>query len=147
MIYKRAFPQETCGKNYWIKTKMQKSQFKLSEAQRGSIIVFTVLMLSAILAISLTLTSIFIPKIRSITEAADSIGAIYAADSAMEWCLYNNRGNAPSLPQPIMSNSATYQIHRNGTPSVCPSGETLNYRTVGTFRRVSRSFEISELTL
>ncbi|MBI2674228.1 MAG: hypothetical protein HYX22_00620 [Candidatus Yanofskybacteria bacterium] len=48
--------------------------------QRGSIIIFTVLMLSAILAITLTLTRIFIPKIRAITEAADSVGAVYAAD-------------------------------------------------------------------
>jgi len=116
-----------------------------SEAQRGSIIVFTILILSAILAITLTLTGIFITKIRSITEATASIGAVYAADSAMEWCLYTNRGKSPSLPQPIMSNGATYQIYRGGSPSTCPSGETLNYRAVGTYRGVSRSFEVSEL--
>ena len=113
--------------------------------QRGSIIVFTVLMLAAILAITLTLTRIFIPRIRAITEATDSIGAVYAADSAMEWCLYTNRGKAPPLSQPMMSNGATYQIYNGGTPSACPSGETLNYRTVGTYRGVSRSFEVSEL--
>ena len=111
---------------------------------KGSIIVFTVLMLSAILAITLPLTRIFIPKIRAITEVTDSIGAIYTADSAMEWCLYTNRGKVPSLPQPVMSNGATYQIYRNSTPSACSSGETLNYRTVGTFRGVARSFEVSE---
>ena len=94
-----------------------KNHFSLSDAQRLSIIIFTILMLSAILAISLTLTSIFIPKIRSITEAADSIGAIYAADSAMEWCLYNNRRNNPPLPQPVMANGSTYQIFRDGNPS------------------------------
>jgi len=89
---------------------------EILKQDRGSIIVFTVLMLTAILTITLTLTRIFIPRLRSITEATDSIGAVYAADSAMEWC-----------------------------PSTCPGGETLNYRTVGTFRGVSRSFEISEL--
>ena len=119
---------------------------KLSELKsKGSIIIFTVLMLSAILAITLTLTRIFLPRVRSITEATDSIGAVYAADSAMEWCLYNNRGKAPLLPQPIMTNGATYQIYNGGVPSACPSGEVLNYRTVGTWRGVSRSFEISEL--
>ena len=111
----------------------------------GSIIVFTVLMLSAILAITLTLTRIFIPRIRSITEATDSIGAVYAADSAMEWCLYSNRGKAPLLSQPAMSNGATYQIYRDGAPSTCTGGESLNYRTVGTYRGVSRSFEVSEI--
>lgn len=97
------------------------------------------------LAVTLTLTRIFIPKIRVTTEATDSAGAVYAADSALEWCLYNNRGKVPLLSQPVMSNNATYQIYRDGTLSTCPSGETLNYRTVGTFRGVSRSFEISEL--
>ena len=112
---------------------------------RGSIIIFTVLMLSSILAITLTLTRIFIPRIRSITEAADSIGAIYASDSAMEWCLYNNREKDPVLAQPVMANGATYEIYRDGIPSVCSGAEPLNYRTVGTYRGVSRSFEISEI--
>ncbi len=118
---------------------------EILKQDRGSIIVFTVLMLTAILTITLTLTRIFIPRLRSITEATDSIGAVYAADSAMEWCLYNNREKSPSLSQPILNNGATYQIYSNGNPSTCPGGETLNYRTVGTFRGVSRSFEISEL--
>lgn len=115
------------------------------EKSRGSIIIFTVLIVSSILAITLTLTRIFVPRVKSITEATDSIGAIYTADSAMEWCLYNNREKDPILPQPVMGNSATYEIYSDGTPSACPGGETLNYRTVGTYRGVSRSFEISEL--
>ena len=116
-----------------------------SARDRGSIIIFTLLMLSAILAITLTLTRIFIPRIRTITEVANSIGALYAADSAMEWCLYNNREKSPSLAQPVMANGSTYQIYRGGSLSVCPGGETLNYRTVGNFKGVSRSFEVSEL--
>lgn len=113
--------------------------------QKGSIIVFTVLILAVMLTITLALTRIFIPRIRSITEATDSVSAIFAADSAMEWCLYSNRGKAPPLSQPTMSNGATYQIYNNNIPSSCPSGEVLNYRTVSTFRGVSRSVEVSEL--
>src|SRR3989344_7563991 len=113
--------------------------------QRGSIIIFTLLMLSAILAITLTLTRIFLPRIRTITEATNSIGALYAADSAMEWCLYNNRGKVPLLARPAMANGSTYQIYRNNSISACPDIESLNYRTVGNFRGVSRSFEVSEL--
>ena len=115
--------------------------------QKGSIIIFTVLMLSAILAITLTLTKIFVPRIRAITEATDSIGAIYAADSAMEWCLYNNREKTPPLARPVMANGSTYQIYSDGNPSDCTGGEEPNFRTVGTFRGVSRSFEVSELEL
>lgn len=123
---------------------IQFARFALYD-QRGSIIVFTVLMLSTMLAITLSLTRTFIPRIRAISEATDSVGAVYAADSAMEWCLYTNRGKAPLLSQPVMSNGATYQIYNGGVLSICPSGETLNYRTVGTYRGVSRSFEVSEL--
>ncbi len=113
------------------------------QKSKGSIIIFTVLMLSVILAITLTLTRIFIPRIRSITEATDSLGAIYAADSAIEWCLYSNRSKNPLLAQPVMANGATYQIFSGNSPSSCPGGGPINYRTVGTFRGVSRSFEIS----
>jgi len=116
---------------------------KTKEIQRGSIIVFTVLMLAAILTITLTLTRIFIPRIRALGEATDSVTAIFAADSAMEWCLYNNREKTPSLPQPTLSNGATYQIYSDGSPSACPGGESANYRTVGSYRGVSRSFEVS----
>lgn len=110
---------------------------------RGSIIIFTILILASILSIALTLTKIFVPKIRTITEATNSTGAVYAADSAAEWCLYSNRNKVPPLSQPVMNNGSSYQIYRDGNPSVCPSSEALNYRTVGTFRGVSRSFEIS----
>ena len=113
--------------------------------ERGSIIVFTVLMLATILTITLSLTKIFIPRIRSTAEATNSTAAVYAADSAMEWCLYNNRERTPALPQPVMGNGATYQIYNDGSLSACPGRETLNYRTVGTYRGVSRSFEVSEL--
>jgi len=102
-------------------------------------------MVTSILSITLALTRIFIPRIRSITEATNSIGAAYAADSALEWCLYNNRERSPTLSQPTMSNGATYIIYNNNLPSTCPGGETLNYRAVGTYRSISRSFEISEL--
>ena len=114
---------------------------------KGSIIIFTVLIIASILSITLALTRIFIPRIRSITEATDSIGAVYAADSALEWCLYTNREKVPPLSQPTMGNGATYEIYTDGVPSVCPGGEALNYRTVGTYRGVSRSFEVSELEL
>lgn len=112
--------------------------------QQGSILIFSVLMLGVILTITLALGNIFLPRLRTSTETINSVAAAYAADSAMEWCLYGNRGKSPSLPQPTMQNGATYQIYRNGVLSTCPSGETLNYRTVGTFRGATRSFEISE---
>lgn len=110
------------------------------ERERGAIIIFTVLMLSTILAISLALAAIFLPKIRGIVNAGPgSVGAIYAADSAIEWCIYKNRGY-PDLPQPIMSNGSTYTI----TPSDC-SVTPLNHQAIGNYRNVSRSLQVQTL--
>lgn len=117
-----------------------------SNKEKGSIIIFTLLIAASILSISLTLVNIFIPRLRALSQSSNSAGAIYAADSAMEWCLYISR-EKPALPQPVLSIGATYQIYENGNPTDCPAGEELDYRTVGTYRGVSRSFEVSELVL
>jgi len=95
-------------------------------------------MLGSILAITLSLAAIFVPKIRSISNAgAGSVGAIYAADSALEWCIYTNRGN-PVLPQPTMANGASYTLS-----SDCNSGISgLDAQAIGSYRGVSRSLEV-----
>jgi hypothetical protein len=106
--------------------------------EQGSVILFTVLILGSMLAITLSLAAIYIPKIRAITDSgAGSVGAIYSADSAIEWCIYINRGN-PVLPQPTMSNGATYTL----TPTDCTT-TPMNNQAVGTFHGVSRSLQVT----
>jgi hypothetical protein len=114
--------------------------FKLNSKnnQTGSVIIFTLLMLGSMLAITLALVIIYLPKIRLIRDAgAGSVGAIYAADSALEWCIYINRAN-PVLPQPVMSNGATYRL----VPEDC-AVLPLNNQAIGTYRNVSRSLEVT----
>ncbi len=111
---------------------------KLNSKQQGSVIIFTILILGSMLAITLTLVSIYLPKIRAIGDAgAGSVGAIYAADSALEWCLYINRAH-PALPQPVMTNGATYTL----IPPDC-TANPLNTQAVGTYRGVSRSLQVT----
>lgn len=106
--------------------------------ESGSVMIFTVLILGSMLTITLTLLATYIPKVRAIRDAgAGSVGAIYAADSALEWCIYSNRGY-PVLPQPIMSNGSTYTI----SPADCAI-RPMNHQVVGTFRGVSRSLEVT----
>ncbi|MBX4189988.1 hypothetical protein KW791_01700 [Candidatus Parcubacteria bacterium] len=108
------------------------------QKEQGSIIVFTVLILGSILSIVLTLGAIFVPKIRGVADAgANSVTAIYTADSASEWCIYTNRGK-PAVAQPVMSNGGAYTISGNCT--LLP----LNYQIVGTYRNVSRSLLLQE---
>lgn len=119
--------------------------------QRGSILIYTILVLISITTISLALLRLFIPKFKVASESVSSVVAISVADSVMEWCLFSNRddpANPPVIPpQPGFSISTanfpiTYQIYRGGVVSTCPSGETLDYRTVGNYRGISRSLEI-----
>ena len=106
--------------------------------ERGSILIYSVLMLGSILAITMSLAAIFVPKIRASSNAgAGSVGAIYAADSALEWCIYTNRGN-PGLLQPVMSNNSTYTLSSNCNSSI----NGLNAQAIGSYRGVSRSLEV-----
>ncbi len=112
-----------------------------NQAEAGSVIIFTVLILGSMLAITLALAGIYIPKLRAIGDAgAGSVGAIYAADSALEWCIYTNRGNPP-LPQPVMSNGATYRILPVSAANC--AALPLNNQAVGTYRNVSRSLQVT----
>ena len=124
----------------------QKGLPSVALAQEGSAIIFTLLILWSMLAITLALTAIYLPKIRAIGDAAaGSVGAIYAADSAIEWCIYTNRENPP-LPSPgipIMDNGATYTLI---PPTGCQPPATpapLNVQAVGTYRGVSRSLQVT----
>ena len=90
------------------------------------------------LAITLALAAIFLPKLRVVGDAAaGSVGAIYAADSALEWCIYTNRAN-PILSPPVMINGATYTL----IPVDCTI-LPLNHQVVGTYRSVSRSLQVT----
>jgi len=90
------------------------------------------------LLIGLTLAAIFIPKIRIQNSASSSVGAIYAADSAIEWCIYINRGK-PALAAPTMVIGSSYTI----APSDCTI-DPLNHQAVGTYGGVSRSLNVEE---
>ncbi len=107
----------------------------------GSVIIFTLLILGSMLAITLALAGIYLPKLRAVGDAgAGSVGAIYAADSALEWCIYTNRAN-PALPPPVMANGATYKI-LPANAADC-TALPLNNQVVGTYRNVSRSLQVT----
>jgi len=96
------------------------------------------------LAITLALTAIYLPKIRVIGDAAaGSVGAIYAADSAIEWCIYANDMSHPVLSPPVMGSGATYTLI---PPTGCQPSATpapLNVQAVGTYHGVSRSLQVT----
>ncbi len=114
--------------------------------QRGNLIIFAVLFLTTIMVIALTVVAIFLPKIRLVSDVTRSTNAVFAADSAMEWCLYGQRGNLPLALSLVMTNGATYQIFfANVAVVACnPTQNPINHRTIGTYAGVSRAYELSQ---
>ncbi len=123
-----------------------------SRRQRGSVIIFAVLLMASILAIMLALVGVFVPKLKVILEAGNSTGAVFAADAAAEACLYEARQQpATPLPRPILTNGATFTIASLSASPVditndCrPIGATyFRFRAVGTYNGVSRAIEVTQ---
>lgn len=72
-----------------MKLKIQDSRFKVQES--GITIYLAMLMLSAALATALFVSTVFAREFKISKEVADSLKAVYAADTAMEYTLYQAR--------------------------------------------------------
>lgn len=110
--------------------------------QQGSIIIYAISVMVILIAIAITITAIFIPKLRASTDAVNSVTALYAADSGLEWCLYVNR-NKPNPPaKPIFPSGVVLEVYEDqGSSSISDCSESfLDHRAVGTYRGISRSF-------
>jgi len=57
---------------------------------KGQIFLMSMLILSVVLTAGMVLMAIFIKDLKQSTETSASVKAFYAADSAMEWQLYNS---------------------------------------------------------
>jgi len=105
----------------------------------GQIFLMSILVLGGVMASALFLMSIFIKDFRQSVETSESVKAFYAADSAMEWQIYNAL-NDPDASAPVMNNltgtSADYSYQNNFST-------TGNIKTTGVSKRVSRGLEVN----
>lgn len=118
-------------------------------SQRGSVIIYAMLTMSVMLAIGLTLSSLFIGKLKSAAAARDSVVALYVADSAAELCLYGARSTIDQSPLSF-SLDVTYQlINVSGGGDITANCAALGsasfqFRAIGKYRGTSRALEISQ---
>lgn len=103
--------------------------------QQGIAIVTSILLVGVILAIVFALSAVFIPKIHNAGETKNSVGAAYAAETGLEWCLYENRIGPTTSPKMDLP-GATFSVN----PADC---STSPIRAVGAYRGVTRAFEIT----
>ena len=119
----------------------RRTNYQLLTDNRGVVVILSVLLIGLILSIVLSLSLIFIPKIKSASDVKNSATSLYAAESAIEWCLYVNRIGVVSLP--VMSNGAVIINGITNLPFVATDCAIPPIKALGTYQGVTRSFEIS----
>jgi len=122
---------------------------------RGSILVYTMLTMASMLAIGLTLNALFISKFRLASAARNATVALYAADSAVEMCLYEAR-TATDDGKLVLGNGASLKII-DAAPGnaditddcsvlagVGTASQPFGFQATGTYRGTTRALEISQ---
>lgn len=118
------------------------------DAVRGSILIYAMLTMSAMLAMSLTLTSLFISRFRLASSARNAMVALYAADSGAELCLYEARTGTDDPPL-VMANTAEIGIVDLSGADINDDCSTVGsssfgFRSTGSYRGTARTLEISQ---
>jgi len=118
--------------------------------QRGSILIYTMLTMSAMLAIGITLNGIFVSRLHAAGQARNATVALYAADSGTELCLYAARASKTGLSLAFASGATmtVNDLSKPGTPLVtdCQTLGTgsLFFQVVGAYLGATRALEISQ---
>jgi hypothetical protein len=117
------------------------------------VLIYAMLTMATMLAIGLTLSGLFISKLKLSGSARDSVAAIYIADSGVERCLYEARRSLPvgTMELPLeatlrivdMSDGDEVTTDCTAADLVVTDG-AFSFQSIGTFRSVQRSLEISQ---
>ncbi len=113
---------------------------------RGQAMILTVLALGgAILGATTIAGLLMVYQIRQASDLNDSTKAIFAADSGIEWgiyqYLYPGKGSAPQFSNGASSTVACFDA--NMASVACSDAGTKLIRSTGESNRISRAFELS----
>ncbi|MDP2638866.1 MAG: pilus assembly PilX N-terminal domain-containing protein [Candidatus Azambacteria bacterium] len=103
--------------------------------QEGIALILTVLILSIVMMIAVFIAGIVIAQLKLAGDINDSMTAIYAADSGMEWQLYQIRKGA-SVPSPIMFNGSAIST------TVTGAAPNFTVKSLGSYKTVKRQFQV-----
>jgi hypothetical protein len=124
-----------------IKTKNQKPKTKNS---RGISVLFVVLIMGMMLAISLGISSILNQQTAVLRSVGFSVIAFYAADTGIEKILMEENPLTLNGYQEEMSNGAKYRLVVGvGGEGSCPAGNNYCIKSVGTYGETKRAIEIN----
>lgn len=104
--------------------------------QSGIALLLTVVILSIVTLIAVLIADIVIIQLKLAKDIGDSQAAIYAADSGVEWQLYQIRKGV-SVASPVMLNGATIET------TVTGAAPNFNIKSLGSYQSVKRQFEVN----
>lgn len=127
-------------------------------AQRGSVILYALLIIAVMLSISLALIGVTMVRHRSVSQAKLSTIALFASDSAVEMCLYearymlNYNDPASTMNDGTLNNGAAFTIEDVLNPGTMVQDDcsvlgssSFSFRAVSSyFGTISRALEISQ---
>lgn len=107
-----------------------------NKREKGITLLLTMIILSASVLIATLVAAIVVTQFKLSSDVNYSMIAIYAADSGVEWQLYQIR-QAKTVPAPTMSNGATI--------STTVTGGLPNFtiKSLGAYKEIKRQFEVN----
>jgi len=111
-------------------------KFKQNPTEKGIALLLTVVILSIVTLVAILIANIVIVQLKLSKDIGDSQVAIYAADSGIEWQLYQIKKGV-LVASPIMSNGATVVTTVTGT------APNFTIKSLGSYQSVKRQFEVS----
>ena len=103
---------------------------------RGQVMLLTVMLLSGTVLGATSIAGLLtIYQLRQSSNAADSMRALYAADTGIEWEFYKNNKDK-DYPKPTMSNGTEFETKVVGANVIKATGFADSNRKVG------RAFEV-----
>lgn len=104
--------------------------------QSGVALLLTVIISSVVMLVAVLVATIVTTQLKLVNDINDSTAAIYAADSGVEWRVYQIRHGA-SVSSPAMANGATI------TTAVSGSVPNFTIKSLGSFKGVRRQFQVT----
>lgn len=114
----------------------------------GSVLIYSLLIMSSILAIGIGMNAVFLKNLQGVRAARDSTMALYAADAGTELCLYEARSGRDDDIMLVQGSGLviTNLADNSDITADCSAlgSGSFDFRATGTFRGSSRALEIGQ---
>lgn len=114
--------------------------------QRGSTLIFALVLLAVMLSIILSFANSYVVKVRAVNQAVNATTAFYAADSAVEMCLFEALGKG-NVTLTMVKPNLSYEVRNLATDALIPDCVGLTpfqFRAQGLYLGVGRALEITQ---